>query len=44
MREAVNGVRRLLAGEPVAFGDPPSRLWNVSRVPPPVYLLPRGHA
>ena len=42
MREAVSGVRRLLAGEPVAFGDPPSRLWNVSPVPPPVYLLAAG--
>jgi 5,10-methylenetetrahydromethanopterin reductase len=42
MREAVTGVRRLLAGEPVAFGDPPSRLWNVSPVPPPVHLLAAG--
>jgi 5,10-methylenetetrahydromethanopterin reductase len=42
MREAVLSLRRLLAGEPVAFGDPPSRLWNVSPVPPPVYLLAAG--
>ena len=42
MRETVLSVRRLLAGEPVAFGEPPSRLWNVSPVPPPVYLLAAG--
>jgi 5,10-methylenetetrahydromethanopterin reductase len=42
MRDAVLGVRRLLAGEPVAFGDPPSRLWNASAAPPPVYLVAAG--
>jgi 5,10-methylenetetrahydromethanopterin reductase len=42
MREAVLAIRRLLAGEPVAFGDPPSRLRNVGAVPPPVYLLAAG--
>jgi 5,10-methylenetetrahydromethanopterin reductase len=42
LREAVLSVRRLLAGEPVAFGEPPSRLWNVSPAPPPVYLLAAG--
>jgi 5,10-methylenetetrahydromethanopterin reductase len=42
MREAVLSVRRLLAGEPVAFGEPPSRLRNVSPVPPPVYLVAAG--
>lgn len=42
MREAVLGLRQLLAGEPVVFGDPPSRLRNVSPVPPPVYLLAAG--
>jgi 5,10-methylenetetrahydromethanopterin reductase len=42
MRAAVDGVRRLLAGEPVAFGDPPSRLRNASPAPPPVYVLAAG--
>lgn len=42
MREAVVGVRRLLAGEPVAFGDPPSQLRNLGPSPPPVYLLAAG--
>ena len=42
MREAVVGLRRLLAGEPVAFGDPPSRLLNLGPSPPPVYLLAAG--
>jgi 5,10-methylenetetrahydromethanopterin reductase len=42
MREAVVGLRRLLAGEPVAFGDPPSRLRNLGPSPPPVYLLAAG--
>lgn len=42
MREAVLAIRRLLAGDPVAFGDPPSRLSHVSPVPPPVYLLAAG--
>jgi 5,10-methylenetetrahydromethanopterin reductase len=42
MRDAVVGLRRLLAGEAVAFGQPPSRLRNLSAVPPPVYLLAAG--
>jgi 5,10-methylenetetrahydromethanopterin reductase len=42
MREAVLGIRRLLAGETVAFGDPPSRLRNLGASPPPVYLLAAG--
>ncbi|HEY7141555.1 MAG TPA: LLM class flavin-dependent oxidoreductase [Methylomirabilota bacterium] len=42
MREAVVGLRRLLAGELVAFGDPPSRLRNLGPSPPPVYLLAAG--
>jgi 5,10-methylenetetrahydromethanopterin reductase len=42
MREAVLGLRRLLAGEAVAFGEPPSRLRNLGPVPPPVYLLAAG--
>lgn len=42
MREAVLGLRRLLAGESVAFGDPPSRLRNLGSPPPPVYLLAAG--
>jgi 5,10-methylenetetrahydromethanopterin reductase len=42
MREAVLALRRLLAGEPVAFGDPPSQLWNLSAAPPSVYLLAAG--
>lgn len=42
MREAVVGLRRLLAGESVAFGDPPSRLRNLGPVPPPVHLLAAG--
>jgi 5,10-methylenetetrahydromethanopterin reductase len=42
MREAVLGVRRLLAGEAVAFGEPPSRLRNLGASPPPVYILAAG--
>ena len=42
MREAVVALRRLLAGESVAFGDPPSRLRNLGATPPPVYLLAGG--
>jgi 5,10-methylenetetrahydromethanopterin reductase len=42
MREAVVGLRRLLAGESVSFGDPPSRLRNLGPSPPPVYLLAAG--
>jgi 5,10-methylenetetrahydromethanopterin reductase len=42
MREAVLAVRRLLRGEAVAFGEPPSRLRHVRPAPPPVYLLAAG--
>jgi len=42
MREAVLAIRRLLAGDSVAFGDPPSRLRNAGAAPPPVYLLAAG--
>jgi len=42
MREAVIGLRRLLAGESVAYGDPPSRLRNVGPSSPPVYVLAAG--
>jgi len=42
MREAVVATRQLLAGTSVAFGDPPSRLRNLSSPPPPVYLLAAG--
>jgi 5,10-methylenetetrahydromethanopterin reductase len=42
MREAVVGLRRLLGGESVAFGDPPSRIQNLGSAPPPVYLLAAG--
>jgi len=42
MREAVVATRQLLAGNSVAFGDPPSRLRNLSSPPPPVYLLAAG--
>ena len=42
MREAVIGLRRLLAGESVAYGDPPSRLRNVGPSAPPVYVLAAG--
>jgi len=42
MRGAVVALRRLLAGESVAFGDPPSRLRNLGPSPPPVYLLAAG--
>ncbi len=42
MRTAVVALRRLLAGEAVAFGDPPSRLRNLGPAPPPVYLLAAG--
>ncbi len=42
MREAVLGLRRLLAGEEVAFGTTLSRLRNVSDRPTPVYLLAAG--
>lgn len=42
MREAVLDLRRLLAGEPVAFGPTEGRLRNTSRRPTPVYLLAAG--
>ena len=42
MREAVLDLRRLLAGEPVAFGSTPSRLRNLSDRRIPVYLLAAG--
>jgi 5,10-methylenetetrahydromethanopterin reductase len=42
MREAVVAIRRLLAGEAVPFGDPPTRLRNVPASPPPVVLLAAG--
>ena len=42
MREAVLDLRRLLAGESVAFGSTPSRLRNLSDRRVPVYLLAAG--
>ncbi len=42
MRQAVVALRRLLAGESVAFGDPPSRIRNLGPSPLPVYLLAAG--
>jgi 5,10-methylenetetrahydromethanopterin reductase len=42
MREAVLAIRRLLAGEPVTFGEPSSQLRNVAAIRPPVYLLAAG--
>jgi len=42
MREAILDLRRLLAGEDVAFGPTPTRLRNRSRTPTPVYLLAAG--
>lgn len=42
MRQAILGLRQLLRGEPVVFGDPPSRLRRVRPAPPPVYLLAAG--
>src|SRR5262245_29778675 len=42
MRDAVLGLRQLLAGDPVAFGTPPSRLRNVGVPAPRVYLLAAG--
>ena len=42
MRDAVIGLRGLLAGESVPFGDPPSRLRNLGPAPPPIYLLAAG--
>jgi len=42
MREAVVGLRRLLSGDSVTFGDPPSRIRNLGPSPPSVYLLAAG--
>jgi 5,10-methylenetetrahydromethanopterin reductase len=42
MREAIADLRRLLAGEEVAFGPTPTRLRNRSETPTPVYLLAAG--
>jgi len=42
MREALGELRRLLAGEAVAFGPTPTRLRNRSATPTPVYLLAAG--
>jgi 5,10-methylenetetrahydromethanopterin reductase len=42
MREAIVTIRRLLAGESVAFGATETRLRNPRPAPPPVYLLAAG--
>src|ERR671936_1795711 len=42
MREAIRDIRKLLAGESVAFGETSTRLRNRSATPPPVYLLAAG--
>jgi 5,10-methylenetetrahydromethanopterin reductase len=42
MREAIRDLRRLLAGEAVAFGATSTRLRNHSPKPTPVYLLAAG--
>jgi 5,10-methylenetetrahydromethanopterin reductase len=42
MRESICDLRRLLAGEEVAFGATPTRLRNRSATPTPVYLLAAG--
>lgn len=42
MRQAVLGLRRLLAGEAAMFDSAESRLRNVSERPTPVYLLAAG--
>jgi 5,10-methylenetetrahydromethanopterin reductase len=42
MREAIHDLRRLLAGEEVAFGPTSTRLRNPSAAPTPVYLLAAG--
>ncbi len=42
MREAIRDLRRLLAGEEVAFGPATTRLRNRSTVPTPVFLLAAG--
>jgi 5,10-methylenetetrahydromethanopterin reductase len=42
MREGVLAVRRLLAGDTVAFGPASTRLRNIGPAAPPVYLLAAG--
>ena len=42
MRDAIRDLRRLLAGEEIAFGPTSTRLRNRSTPPPPVYLLAAG--
>jgi 5,10-methylenetetrahydromethanopterin reductase len=42
MREAIRDMRKLLAGESVAFGPTSTRLRNRSARPTPVYLLAAG--
>jgi 5,10-methylenetetrahydromethanopterin reductase len=42
MRQAIVDLRRLLAGEEVAFGPTPTRLRNRKPTPTPVYLLAAG--
>ena len=42
MREAIGDLRRLLAGDEVAFGPTVTRLRNRSAAPTPVYLLAAG--
>lgn len=42
MREAILDLRRLLAGEDVAFGPTSTRLRNRSATPTPVYMLAAG--
>jgi 5,10-methylenetetrahydromethanopterin reductase len=42
MREAIRELRKLLAGESVAFGPTSTRLRNRSATPTPVYLLAAG--
>jgi 5,10-methylenetetrahydromethanopterin reductase len=42
MREAIRDLRRLLAGDEVAFGATPTRLRNRAAEPPPVYMLAAG--
>ena len=42
MREAILDLKRLLAGEAVAFGPTTTRLRNKGEVPTPVYMLAAG--
>jgi 5,10-methylenetetrahydromethanopterin reductase len=42
MRQAIRDLRRLLAGEEVAFGAASTRLRNAGTTPMPVYLLAAG--